>query len=360
MDTLTHALSGALLARATAPGTPRPSPNGEKPLATWARVGIGALAAAFPDGDFVMRLFGTLPYLESHRGVTHSIVMLPVWALSLAVIFMLLSRGRHHWREFVGVCAMGIGIHIAGDVITSFGTMILAPISYARFSYPTTFIIDPIFTGIIVLGLIGAALWRSRGRAVATVGLVALAGYVGFQAVLHERAVAVGQRYAQAHGLANARSEALPQPLSPFNWKVVVRDGDRYHVAYVDLAADRAPSAPPHDAGLLARVAALYRPPGQLRWQVRRRWGEGGAQSALAEQAWSGFPPGLKRFMEYPALYEVDQRSIGTCAWFFDLRFSLDGIRSPFRFGTCQAEEGAPWRLYRLVGDRAEALSPKN
>lgn len=360
MDTLTHALSGALLARATAPHTPRPGPNGEKPLATWARVGIGALAAAFPDGDFVMRAFGTLPYLESHRGVTHSIVMLPVWALLLAVVFMLLSRGRHHWREFVGVCAMGIGIHIAGDVITSFGTMILAPFSYARFSYPTTFIIDPIFTGIIVLGLIGAALWRRRGRAVATVGLAALAGYVGFQAVLHERAVAIGQHYARVHGLAQARSEALPQPLSPFNWKVVVRDGDRYHVAYVNLRTERVPPAPSADAGLFARVGALYRPAGQLRWRVRERWGAGGGQSALAERAWAGFPPGLKRFMEYPALYEVDQRSVGTCAWFFDLRFSLDGIRSPFRFGTCQAERGAPWRLYRLVGDRPELLSPGN
>ena len=360
MDTLTHALSGALLARATAPHTPRPGPNGERPLATWARVGIGALAAAFPDGDFVMRVFGTLPYLESHRGVTHSIVMLPVWALLLAVVFMLLSRGRHHWREFVGVCALGIGIHIAGDVITSFGTMILAPISYARFSYPTTFIIDPIFTGIIVLGLIGAALWRRRGRAVAAVGLVMLAGYVGFQAVLHERAVAIGQHYARAHGLVQARSEALPQPLSPFNWKLVVREGDRYHVAYVNLGAGRVAPAPRADAGLFARVGALYRPAGRLDWRVRERWGAGGDQSALAERAWAGFPPGLKRFMEYPALYEVDERSVGTCAWFFDLRFSLDGIRSPFRFGTCQAERGAPWRLYRLVGDRPELLSPGN
>ena len=48
MDTLTHALSGALLGRATAPVN---DPNAI-PLSR--RVALGALAAAFPDIDVVV------------------------------------------------------------------------------------------------------------------------------------------------------------------------------------------------------------------------------------------------------------------------------------------------------------------
>jgi len=59
-------------------------------------------------------------------------------------------------KIFVALCGgAGIGIHIAGDVITAFGTMIFAPFSDWRAQFPTTFIIDPYFTAIIVSGLIG-------------------------------------------------------------------------------------------------------------------------------------------------------------------------------------------------------------
>ncbi len=79
MDTLTHALSGALLARATAPAAPRPDQ-----LTTNGRMAIGFVAAAFPDSDFIARWIDPLTYLTTHRGITHSILLLPLWALALA------------------------------------------------------------------------------------------------------------------------------------------------------------------------------------------------------------------------------------------------------------------------------------
>ena len=152
MDTLTHALSGALLARATEPGDPRPD---QLPRRT--RMWVGFWAAAFPDSDFVARFIDPLTYLTTHRGITHSVVMLPLWAAGLALLFMLIVRGKYSWRAFVGVCALGIGVHIAGDVITAFGTMIFAPLSYWRAQIPTTFIIDPYFTAIIAGGLVASS-----------------------------------------------------------------------------------------------------------------------------------------------------------------------------------------------------------
>lgn len=138
MDTLTHALSGALLGRATAPRCPK-----SDQLTIRGRMALGFVAAAFPDSDFILRGIDVLTYLNLHRGVTHSIVMLPLWALILALVVRALNRNKKPWRVYFGVIAMGIGIHIAGDVITAYGTKIFAPFSDFRLSWPTTFIIDP-------------------------------------------------------------------------------------------------------------------------------------------------------------------------------------------------------------------------
>src|SRR5262249_14512766 len=156
MDTLTHALSGALLARATAPrDEPRP------PLRR--RIAAGFLACASPDLDIVSAMVGPVAYLENHRGVTHSLILLPLWALLYSWILAKILREPRGWRGLYGITAMGLALHVAGDVITTYGTMILAPFSNWRAEIGTTFIIDPWFTGIILAGLLASlALRRAR------------------------------------------------------------------------------------------------------------------------------------------------------------------------------------------------------
>src|SRR5258708_7756501 len=120
MDTLTHALSGALLARATVrkDAPPRSIPR---------RIAAGFFACAAPDLDFVFGFFGPATYVLNHRGVTHSLVLLPVWALAVSWLLAKLLREPGGWRALYGVSAQCIGLHIAGDLITSYGTMIFAP-----------------------------------------------------------------------------------------------------------------------------------------------------------------------------------------------------------------------------------------
>jgi len=344
MDTLTHALSGALVARATEPKAPRPD---QLPRRT--RLWIGFVAAAFPDSDFVARFIDPLTYLTSHRGVTHSVVMLPLWAMLLALLFMLLVRGKYPWRAFVGVCAFGIGAHIAGDVITAFGTMIFAPISYWRAQFPVTFIIDPYFTAIIVAGLVASTIWKTA-RKPAAIGLAVLAGYVGFQGWLHHRAVVVGETYAAEHRLDAARVEAIPQPFSPFNWMIVIPQKDVYEMAYVSLWRNAAPEVPPAGSSWLSQVSASYYPPALAAWTRVPRFGA--AETRMAEQLWnSDALAEFRHFAQFPAVYRVDHKKDGLCVWFNDLRFALSGRIMPFLFGVCQKNTDAVWQVYRLLSD---------
>lgn len=357
MDTLTHALSGMLLARATVPAQDTSAGRPDR-LPLRARLSAGFLAAAFPDIDFIVRLVdGPIGYLKYHRGVTHSILMLPLWAWLLSLGFMLLWRSKYSWKAFYGVCAMSLGIHILGDVITSFGTMILAPLSNTKFALPSTFIIDFWFSGIILSALLAAYIWRRAGQGIAVVGLTCLSVYVGFQYYLGHQATEIGRQYVRQQQLDQAEVHALPQPVSPFNWKVIVEQADQYHVSYLNLWRDKVLPDPGEKAGLFARVDALYRPVKDIQWQVNQRFGDNDSR-ALAEDIWQQqVLQDIREFMLFPMLYRLENSEQGLCAWYQDHRFILSDVRRvPFRFGACRNER-QQWTLYRLDGNRMIPLS---
>lgn len=344
MDTLTHALSGALLARATAPQA-----ADERALPLGRRLFIGFLAAAAPDLDFVISYLGPVEYLLHHRGATHSLILLPLWAYLLARLCAVLWRGDRPWRAYFGVIALGLGIHIAGDWITSFGTMVFAPLSDARVGIGTTFIIDLWFTGIILAGLAGSLAWR-RSPMPAIAGLAVLCGYIAFQGVLQQRAVEWGEAYARDSGLKQAEVTAQPRPVSPFNWMVIVRSGEEARYSFINLVR-REPLRPAPDAGYITRLDAAYLPLSQTQWVRTTRFGSSAAERTAAREAWSQPQFAFYRwFAEEPVLLRVDSGNPSTCAWFQDLRFFTPGRDTwPFRYGMCR-EEGGPWRLFRLDG----------
>lgn len=345
MDTLTHALSGALCARATAPRTAR--------IALAARITAGFLAAAFPDVDALLGFVSPVAYLTGHRGVTHSVLLLPLWAWLLAWLFAKLHRDRAvSWRDYFGVCAIAVGVHILGDLITAFGTMIFAPLSDARFAWNTTFIIDLWFTGIILAGLAASALWR-RTRLPAVLALAALAGYVGLQAVLHSRAVDFGLEQARREGLAPTRVTALPRPVSPFNWMVILETPERYRYAFVNLVRGQPPPAPGPATGFIARLDSAYRPLAEAKWITAERFGTAAPTRALARKALESPELAFYRwFAEYPVLYRIDRGNPSTCVWFEDLRFETPGRDANiFRYGLCNEDGASDWEAYRLNDD---------
>jgi inner membrane protein len=353
MDTLTHALSGALLARATAPRESTPGA-----VSMRRRIAAGALAAAFPDLDFVLGFVSPSAYLLYHRGVTHSLILLPIWAIALAWIFARLDPARPRWQAYFGVVAGSLGIHILGDLITSFGTVMLAPLSDRRFALDTTFIIDLWFTGIIVAGLCAALVWR-HSRIPAVVGLAALAGYVGLQGYAHGVAVEFGRDYARTHGIPDARVTAQPRPVSPFNWMVVVENGEQFRYAFVNVIRQGPRPDPGPDAGLIERLDAAYAPLAQAEWLRAERFGPPTAR-AQAMEAWQAAPLGFFRwFAAYPVLHRIEHAAAARCVWFRDLRFLTPGRNAwPFQFGVCRDGGESSWRAFQLVDDAVRLPLP--
>src|SRR5258708_15814061 len=102
MDTITHGLVGALIAKAFfADDAPPLGTSWLKPPRSEGRVAIicATVGAVFPDIDVFESFFthDNLTFLTRHRGVTHSLLMSMIWAAGLALLAGRLARSVG-WR----------------------------------------------------------------------------------------------------------------------------------------------------------------------------------------------------------------------------------------------------------------------
>ena len=340
MDVITHTLLGGALAYAATPT--------RTPLGVRDRVLLGGVAAAFPDIDFIAFPLNPLVFLSDwHQAPTHSLLLLPLWSFVIVGLFSVVSRRRGAFAPAFLVATLGLVSHIAADVVTAYGTAILYPLSDSRFSLSTTFVIDTLFTTVIAVGLT-FSLWRRR-RDATVIALAFLCVYVGGLGLLKQQAIEAGWASARENHIQPDSLHALPQPFSPFNWKLIGVQGPIRYTAHVNLVSHSplVPSLP----GLrrVAAIAKAYQAPTQLTWQYRHRYGDRPALRPLVAQLWQ-HPrfAAFRRFSVHPALSRIDDDGDGACVWFTDLRYDLPALPDTFRFGFCRDRSGNPWQLYRL------------
>jgi len=162
VDTITHGIAGALLAKSFLP---------ERTGRLAARA--VTLGAILPDTDFFADFFSNHPLIhaEFHRSITHSFVMLPVWALLLGGLTSRWDE-RRRWLLLSGLYGAGLALHVCLDLITSYGTLILAPWSRDRYALDITFFADLTLTAVVLLPQLLAWIYKSREQA-AHRGLIA-------------------------------------------------------------------------------------------------------------------------------------------------------------------------------------------
>ncbi len=120
MDTITHGIAGALIGKAVFRGEDMfaSHPINRGRIITWSLM----LGAIFPDSDVIRDIFShdKLLVITWHRSITHSLIMLPLWALLLAAITRAFAS-RRKWEapSFVAlgaIYAVGILSHILLDL----------------------------------------------------------------------------------------------------------------------------------------------------------------------------------------------------------------------------------------------------
>ena len=154
MDTITHAIAGALISKAAFRGEEMFAlrPMNRARIVTWALM----LGAIFPDSDVFRDMFShdKLLIVTWHRSITHSLILMSLWALLLAWITHAFCRWRKweapSFAALTGIYAAGIVSHILLDLVTTFGTMIWSPLEWSRPAWDMIFIVDFTLSGILL------------------------------------------------------------------------------------------------------------------------------------------------------------------------------------------------------------------
>ncbi|MBU9723782.1 MULTISPECIES: metal-dependent hydrolase [Bacillaceae] len=148
MDTVTHTLFGLALYGVV---DKRDFSKNEKRALLFTTV----VGSQIPDIDVVSQLWDTQgQYQMWHRGVTHSIFMVPVFS------FLIYMFTRWKWgvrsRLYLWLGMLAVFIHSTSDLFNAWGTGYLEPISQMRITFGTVPIVDFVIWGILLIGFLVA------------------------------------------------------------------------------------------------------------------------------------------------------------------------------------------------------------
>jgi inner membrane protein len=308
VDTFTHGLLGAAASQAI---------FGQKLPRGAALIGLAAGMA--PDLDLFLGS-GSDPVasIVYHRQFTHSLMFIPLGALLVSLLFIWLRPFTGARLAVYGSAFVGYGLHGLLDACTSYGTVLWWPFSYQRIAWDVIAIVDPIFSLLLLIGVLWALLGRRPWPARIALGGAVL--YLGFGIWQLHRATAVQEQLAASRGQVIEHRRVMPLPGSLVSWRAVYIAAGHIYVDGVRVPWWKGPLVKPGGAIPLATFELVPR--------------------AMAER------DGTRRVFE-------------VFAWFADgLIAPIDGVSSTIGDMRYGAEASALMPLWGMQFDAQRATGP--
>lgn len=199
----------------------------------------GGLLGTLPDLDVVIPMGNAVADFTYHRSFSHSLFVLA--ALTPLIAWYATRYYRSTGISFKYWCTATYAVfatHVLLDSLTAYGTQIFWPFVTTPVSWSTIFIIDPLYTVPILLGLAGAQIFdrnRKRSFRANQLGLLLSSLYLAFTigTKLH-----VEQRI--AHAVEAQQIEATswfttPAPLTTLLWRTVIMTETGYYEGFYSL-----------------------------------------------------------------------------------------------------------------------------
>ncbi len=189
----------------------------------------GALAAVLPDLDrLIASAADPLLHIEYHRHFTHALVFVPVGATLAVLPWMTSPMRRRAWPRYLAACMAAWASHGLLDASTTYGTLLWWPFSAARAAWNMISIVDPLFTVMLLMGVVLTLLLKA-GRRPAIVAMAACALYLAAGAWQRGSATDAVDMIAASRGHDPVRSEVFPGFATNVIWRTLYEaDGVLY------------------------------------------------------------------------------------------------------------------------------------
>ncbi len=200
--------------------------------AVWKAALWGGIAGTLPDLDVLYDYGDAVRNMTYHRSATHSLILLTLFAPFLAALVAWLHKERALYKHWLLAMWLALITHPLLDTFTIYGTQLLYPLSEHPYAIGSMFIIDPIYTLPLLVGVI-VALARKQFAGLHFNGIT-----LGFSCVYLAWSVA-----AQAHVERIVRAQlgeyaiffVTPTPLNTVAWRVVSKNDQSYSEGFYSL-----------------------------------------------------------------------------------------------------------------------------
>lgn len=226
MDSLSQAALGAAVG-VVVMGRERP---------VWQALLAGAVIGTLPDLDVFIDKGDAVSNMVLHRAETHAFFWQLLVSLPIAVLLAWVTRSTALWPRWWMMVLAGFFTHSMLDAMTIYGTRIWLPFDATPAGLGSLFIIDPLFTLPLVLGLIFTAILRHARRRRWTAWALAFSTlYAGWSVAAQAYVTNHVMSLPEAAGIDKKQLLVTPTPFNTLLWRVVIREENQYHEGFYSL-----------------------------------------------------------------------------------------------------------------------------
>ncbi|MFF2447886.1 metal-dependent hydrolase [Neobacillus sp. NPDC058068] len=184
-------------------------------LALSQAVMIGTLIGSnAPDFDFIYRLHGKGSYFRHHRGLSHSLPTLPLWAILVSGFVYPFFPGTNFLHLFLWTF-LAVILHVLFDLFNVHGTQILLPFSRKWIAFDAVPLMDPYILALHFLGFGLLPFYQSSVTFLAIYLFIFL--YLGIRIF----STAAVKRHLNNHFVNAVRIKLIPR-ITLFKWDVII------------------------------------------------------------------------------------------------------------------------------------------
>lgn len=207
--------------------------------AVWKSAAWGAVLGTLPDLDVVIDHGDALLNMVLHRAETHALFWLTLLAPLVGAAIARLHGEWAHWRRWWLAAWLVLITHPLLDTMTVYGTQLALPFSNHPFGVGSIFIIDPLYTLPLLVGVL-VALGLARRRPVGALranawGLALSTAYLAWGVAAQQHVTSIAQASLARQGIQAQALLVTPTAFNTVLWRVVATTPTHYHEGFYSL-----------------------------------------------------------------------------------------------------------------------------
>ena len=199
----------------------------------------GAICGTLPDLDVFIPFGNVIKEFTYHRAESHAFFYMAIAAPILAWLITKIHPGtKPHRIRWVVAVYLTFVTHVLIDGLTAYGTQMLLPFSNNPVAWNTIFIVDPLYTVPLLVGIL-LMFFARKSPALKlrfnTIGLIVSSLYLVWTMGAKAHVESVTERSLENQGITATQTMSGPTPFNTLLWRVVAMTEEGYSEGFYSL-----------------------------------------------------------------------------------------------------------------------------